>query len=107
MHFLKRLTLSIEKRRRRWESLCQRCGLCCYGKESRLFHTVIHLSRPCEHFDRRTSLCRVYAERFRVCRFCEKVRLYHALLSRSLPDTCGYVSAYRRWRLVRGAEIAE
>jgi uncharacterized cysteine cluster protein YcgN (CxxCxxCC family) len=102
---IKNLAQRIEAGKRRWESLCKKCGICCYGKDSRLLRTTIYLSKPCEHFDKRTNLCRVYENRFKVCRYCAKVRLYHALFSRCLPDTCGYVERYRRWRLVRGAEI--
>jgi uncharacterized cysteine cluster protein YcgN (CxxCxxCC family) len=92
-------------RRERWESLCKRCGICCYEKDAGFFRTVIHLSKPCEYFDKKTNLCTVYNTRFKTCRWCAKVSLWHALFSRCLPDTCGYVEHYAKWRLVRGAEI--
>jgi uncharacterized protein len=94
-------------RRERWEALCKRCGVCCYEKDSGFFRTVIHLSRPCEFFNKKTRLCNVYATRFATCRWCGKVRLWHVLFSRCLPDTCGYVERFRRWRLVRGAQIQQ
>ncbi|HEQ71268.1 MAG TPA: hypothetical protein ENN69_02165 [Spirochaetia bacterium] len=93
------------ERRLKWEALCKRCGVCCFGKESRFFRTIIHMEEPCEFFDRKTRLCTVYDQRFRACRFCGKVRLYHALFSRSLPETCGYVEHYRRYRFIKTAEI--
>ena len=105
MRILRSLRSKLKARRDRWESLCRKCGVCCYAKEGGVLHTVIHMNKPCEYFDKRTKLCKIYEERFRICRYCGKVRLYHALFSRCLPDTCGYVEHYRRWRLVRGAEI--
>jgi uncharacterized cysteine cluster protein YcgN (CxxCxxCC family) len=105
MRFFGNLARKLKARKALWESLCKRCGICCYAKESRLFRTIIFMSKPCEHLDKRTHLCKISEDRFRICSYCGKVRLYHALLSRCLPDTCGYVERYRRWRLVRGAEI--
>ncbi len=105
MGFFGNCVRSLRARRARWEALCKRCGVCCYAKDSRLLRTIIFMNKPCEHFNKRTRLCKIYENRFTLCAFCGKVRLYHALFSRCLPDTCGYVEHYRRWRLVKGAEI--
>ena len=53
---------SAENNVRDWESVCCRCGRCCYEKidfEGRIYYTGI----PCQFLDTQTRLCRVYAER--------------------------------------------
>ncbi len=45
-----------------WESLCKRCGRCCYEKyeyHGQFFYT----KTPCEFLDRQSRQCRVYHER--------------------------------------------
>ena len=105
MIFFQRIRADIVKRKARWETLCKKCGICCYGKESSLFRTTIHLSAPCEFFNPDMKLCRVYEKRFSICKYCGKVTIYHALFSRSLPATCGYVEKYRSHRFFRTANI--
>jgi uncharacterized protein len=44
------------------ESLCRRCGRCCYEKfivDGRVFT----LRKPCAHLDESTNLCKAYGER--------------------------------------------
>jgi uncharacterized cysteine cluster protein YcgN (CxxCxxCC family) len=56
------------------------------------------MDSPCRYLDPVTRLCRVYDERFRVCRECARMRYVNAFFSRWLPETCGYVLHYRRKR---------
>ncbi|MFP3958534.1 MAG: hypothetical protein ACLFUX_00030 [Spirochaetaceae bacterium] len=93
----RRIREHMRGRRRDWEALCNRCGLCCY-KRSRLNGggVFIDYSQPCRFLDTGTSLCRVYDERFRVNPMCRKVTWFHARFDRLMPPTCGYVRAYRR-----------
>lgn len=70
-----------------------------------MFRTVIHTSEPCEYFDRASGLCRVYEKRFAACKYCGKVTIFHALFSRALPASCGYVERYRRLRIFKAADI--
>jgi uncharacterized cysteine cluster protein YcgN (CxxCxxCC family) len=105
MHILNKIARNIKKRRDDWEALCKKCGICCFGKESKLFRTTIMLSQPCEYFDRQTKLCKVYDTRLKTCHYCAKVTIFHALFSNALPATCGYVERYRQWRIARDAEI--
>ena len=92
---LQGLKLRISGRRRRWESLCRRCGLCCYEKEIRRGRVHVRMDSPCRYLDLKTRLCRVYDRRFRVCRECRKLRFVHARFSRWLPESCGYVRRFR------------
>jgi hypothetical protein len=83
-------------RREFWEGLCHQCGLCCYERRVRAGGKLeILWGRPCEHLDTATHRCTVYHRRFRVCRYCAKVTILHALFSRALPASCGYVEHYR------------
>ncbi len=88
----------IARRRQWWESLCHRCGLCCYQKEIRGGRVRVQMDSPCRFLDLSTGLCVVYENRFRMCPECRKMRYWHARFSRWLPDSCGYVQHYRRRR---------
>ncbi len=93
-----RMRQALRRRRKDWEDTCTRCGLCCYEKDiSGNGAVFIDLDRPCRFLDPATRACTVYDRRFRVCRDCRKVRMYHALFSRYMPPECGYVRRYRKW----------
>ena len=80
----------------RWDELCGRCGLCCYPRSlSRSGEVAVDLSDPCEYYNEKTRLCRVYENRFRVCQDCQKVNLFRALFHRLLPPSCAYVRTFR------------
>jgi uncharacterized protein len=83
------------ERRARWESLCLRCGKCCYEKKGRGRGIVTDWRRPCVHLDTRTHLCTIYETRFSLCPQCRRMTLRHALFVRWLPESCGYVRRYR------------
>ncbi|MDR1625089.1 MAG: hypothetical protein LBT33_00995 [Spirochaetia bacterium] len=87
------------KWRKNWDGLCGRCGLCCYERSlSRSGEVAVDLSSPCEFLDERTRLCRVYENRFRKCRDCQRVNLFRALFHRFLPPCCAYARTFRVWR---------
>ena len=73
----------------KWESVCSRCGRCCYEKidfEERIYYTQL----PCEHLDPETKLCRVYDKRDAQRPGC--VRLNPENVKRGfLPADCAYV----------------
>ena len=81
-----------------WEELCRRCGQCCYEKERTPRGVVTLRDQPCEFLDPATRLCRVYADRFRLCPRCRRMTLPKALFLSYLPAGCGYVRAFRIWR---------
>ncbi len=73
----------------RWESVCRRCGRCCYEKvdfEGHVYYTEL----PCEFLDVETKLCRVYTERDVERPGC--VKLNDEILRKGiLPSDCPYV----------------
>ncbi|MGW8188065.1 MAG: hypothetical protein ACWGNK_12385 [Desulfobacterales bacterium] len=75
---------------KKWESICNRCGRCCFEKidfEGRIYYTEL----PCEYLDPDTKLCRVYAERDVKRPGC--VRLTPEKLKKGfLPADCPYVA---------------
>ena len=81
-----------------WDSLCKRCGICCYEKRWTPGGYVTRMDAPCRYLDVTTKLCTVYENRFRVCRECRKMTIFHALFTTYLPETCGYVERFRIWR---------
>ncbi len=83
---------------KRWEAICRRCGRCCYEKSRTPAGIIVCWDQPCEFLDTATALCRVYPDRFRRCPQCRKLTPFHALFSPYLPEDCGYVRAFRRWR---------
>ncbi len=75
---------------RLWESLCRRCGRCCYEKIE-YQGTIYYTDQPCEFLDLETCLCRVYEERETRRPGC--VRLTRDHLARGfLPAYCPYVA---------------
>lgn len=61
---------------------------------------MINLGRPCPYLETGSKLCIVYENRFKVCRDCRKVTLYHALLSSLMPESCAYVRKYRKLKFL-------
>lgn len=80
----------IQNDSEKWESICCRCGRCCYEKvdfEGHIYYTEL----PCEFLDTETNLCRVYTERDVKRPGC--VRLTDEILPKGImPADCPYVS---------------
>ena len=85
----------IQNDSEKWESICRRCGRCCYEKvdfEGRIYYTEM----PCEFLDTETNLCRVYTERDVKRPGC--VRLTDEILKKGvMPEDCPYVSDIKNY----------
>ena len=94
-----------------WDRLCSRCGLCCFEKHHRFRKSsrgrtvpavsslyYIDLDEPCAFLDTESRLCTEYNQRFKVCRDCGRLTLFHALFAGYLPRDCAYVKKFRIWR---------
>ncbi len=92
---LQRLLAALDSLRPGWESVCRRCGLCCYEKERRGRKIVTNYRAPCRFLDESSRLCTVYERRFRECPECRKMTIFHALFASYLPRQCAYVRRYR------------
>ena len=84
----------LGKRAARWENVCKRCGTCCYERDYVNGRLVVR-AVPCKFLDTQTKSCTVYEHRFRICPDCRKMTIFHALFSKYLPASCGYVEEYR------------
>jgi len=96
---------------RYWDSICRRCGLCCFEKHhtfrkspggktvpSASDRFYIDLDEPCAFLDTKSRLCSVYENRFKVCRDCGRLTVFHALFAGYLPRDCAYVEKFQKWR---------
>lgn len=97
---------ALARRRARWESLCRRCGLCCYEKERQGRTVITNFRRPCRYLDVSSRRCTVYDHRFDVCPECRRMTILHALLVKWLPPQCGYVQRFRPRRGTAGTGTA-
>ena len=92
--------------KQRWDDICTQCGACCYQRDRVGGELVIHKELPCRFLDTDSQLCTVYDTRLQTCVECKRVTIFHALFSRYLPDDCGYVERFRKWRrLSRGTPL--
>ncbi|MEW6351981.1 MAG: YkgJ family cysteine cluster protein [Thermodesulfobacteriota bacterium] len=74
-----------------WESICTKCGRCCYEKVDLGGGEIVYTDEPCVHLDTETNLCKVYDRRHEVEPDC--ISLTEELV-RSLgwlPEGCAYV----------------
>ncbi|MBN2644129.1 MAG: hypothetical protein JXR59_01495 [Desulfuromonadaceae bacterium] len=91
------------------ESVCQRCGRCCYEKivdRGVIYYTNI----PCPYLDAKTRLCTIYERRQQVrpdCAVISRAIVEMGVLPADCPYVCqepGYVAPQpaarlpRRWR---------
>ncbi|MDC7126875.1 MAG: YkgJ family cysteine cluster protein [Spirochaetales bacterium] len=97
-----------------WESICLGCGQCCCekipvkllrkSKRRRAGNLavnrryVIDFSSPCCYLDIERGDCLIYEQRFKVCKSCVPMTIFHAFFADYLPPDCGYVKKFRFWR---------
>jgi hypothetical protein len=79
----------------KWESLCKRCGCCCYEKID--YNGKIYLTdKPCEYLNLVTRQCNVYATRCLVKDGC--VALTPKIVALGvLPKNCAYVRSVKNY----------
>ena len=96
---------------RRWDSICQRCGLCCHEKHytslwskrppdcapSASKRFFVDLTDPCPFLGEDNG-CTIYPQRFKIYPYCKRLTPFHALFCGYLPADCAYVQRLRFWR---------
>ncbi len=74
-----------------WESLCDRCGLCCLHKlEDENSGKVIYIGIACEFLDTENCQCLVYENRHFAAPDCIALTQKNIRQIKWLPDTCAY-----------------
>jgi uncharacterized cysteine cluster protein YcgN (CxxCxxCC family) len=74
-----------------WESLCRRCGQCCFEKWIDSGGRVRHTGVPCRHLDAVSRECRVYSKRLDVGEGCVRLTPENVLTLGWLPADCAYL----------------
>ena len=77
------------------EELCRKCGWCCRVKMIAR-NEVFVLPDTCEHLDRETKLCRVFARRHEVNPDCADIA--RGIAARVFPADCPYVADIEGYR---------
>lgn len=94
-----RIFTEYRKWRKDWDSLCNRCGKCCYTRYiSKTGKVIINYFEPCQFLDEETHLCKVFEDRFRKYARCGKVNMRHSLFNPLMPSDCAYVKTFRLWK---------
>lgn len=74
-----------------WDSLCRRCGRCCFEKWIEEEGAIRFTRVPCRHLDVVTRCCRVYDKRLEVGEGCVQLTPENVPTFHWLPASCAYV----------------
>ena len=80
--------------RETWESLCHRCGKCCFEKIEEDDGALFMTDEPCRYLDVVTRMCKIYDRRLELCPDCLPIEPDNMERYYWLPDDCGYVRYY-------------
>ena len=78
---------------KKWESLCEQCGLCCFEKIEDESGTIFFTSTPCRYLDVVSRECKIYERRFEICPECLQLTEELVRELNWLHDDCGYRKA--------------
>lgn len=76
---------------KKWESLCNKCAICCHKKVIVDNIVYIDMDSWCEHLDPLSKKCKIYEERFKKNKKCKHMNIFRASFSSWLINQCGYV----------------
>ncbi len=89
-----------------WESICRRCGKCCYEKVDLGGGEIIYTNEPCIHLDTKTNLCKVYNNRQVEEPHCIELTENLVRTLNWLPPDCAYVEYVRRQDTLLAVKLA-
>lgn len=75
---------------KKWDDICDCCGLCCYERALHDNTLFLDLSAPCRFLDKETKRCTVFYERFKKCNRCGRVTPFIVCFTNLLPARCTY-----------------
>ena len=73
-----------------WESICNRCGQCCFEKWVDADGIILPTVIPCRFLDIVSRECKVYHKRLEVDEGCIKLTPEIVASVRWLPEDCAY-----------------
>lgn len=73
-----------------WDSLCRRCGRCCFEKLEDERGRVIYTSTACRYLDLDSRCCKIFENRFLINPECIALTPVLVRTLEWLPDDCGY-----------------
>lgn len=74
-----------------WESLCRRCGECCFEKWILEDGRIVPTRVACRYLDTTERTCKVYGSRFDVGEGCVQLTPDNLAQLTWLPAVCGYL----------------
>jgi hypothetical protein len=74
-----------------WESICNKCGKCCYEKVDLGGGIIRYTDEPCIHLDTETNLCKVYGNRHEAEPDCISLTEHLVRTLTWLPEDCAYL----------------
>lgn len=77
-----------------WDSLCNRCGQCCFEKIENERGTIFYTQTPCRYLDVVSRQCKVYDRRATINPACIKLTPELLQQLRWLHPDCGYRRAF-------------
>lgn len=73
-----------------WDSLCKRCGGCCFEKKISATGAVLTTTVPCRFLDVHERTCTVYRNRFAIVDDCIQLTPDNIAELSWLPHDCAY-----------------
>ncbi|MCW8860650.1 MAG: hypothetical protein OQK97_13230 [Deltaproteobacteria bacterium] len=73
-----------------WETICNRCGGCCFEKKIDKLGTVHTTTVPCRFLDIHERTCRIYSNRLHVEEDCILLTPENISTLSWLPEDCAY-----------------
>lgn len=80
---------------RDWESICKKCGKCCYEKVDLGGGIIRYTDEPCVFLDVETNMCRVYENRSVAEPDCISLTEHLVRTLKWLPEDCAYLEHIR------------
>lgn len=74
----------------KWDSYCNRCGMCCFEKIEDDRGNIFYTQTPCRYLDILTRQCKIFERRFEIYTSCIKLTPELVRSLRWLPPDCGY-----------------
>ncbi|MGC8657983.1 MAG: YkgJ family cysteine cluster protein [Desulfomonilaceae bacterium] len=90
-----------------WESICRKCGRCCYEKIDIGGGRIIYTKEPCVYLDTVTRMCKIYDRRHEIEPDCIKLNEDFIRTIDWMPPGCAYVQYINQKDTLRSVRSVE